>query len=603
MRIYDFKKDMRIKKKYILIGAIFLLLYANIAHAQQSEEDSIKFYSGSDMLNNHYGNNTNEITDINKIISHYEDVILTGNGHIRLVAPVGRDRKEDPVKINLAALRAAVLRNYLKQNFRMLTNWNFTFYLDNTRNYSQTIEVSYIPHAIPPGVSSTIYYTDRKNDLQQIKSALSKYRKLPYLADAPMFADNAVTRASFDKINAIATKPVDIEPKEGESNPEKLLIAIHYRWDKHNLDSLYLSNPENLHLLDSTLKSKNSRYIDTLTIVAYASPEGQPDYNKRLSERRAQTIKNYITANYKTIAPEQIITQARGENWDGLRKFAINDLELPSRNEVLKILDSPLNNEQKQSLLTKLNGGITYYRYILPNYYRYLRNGASVMITYSPDLPAPAPIVVPEPEPKPQPVAMVEPKPIVRYPVALKTNLLFDAVGALNIGVEMPIGKHFSVIGDFAYSYWRSYKNLYALQTLQYGVEGRYWFGVNENKKARKQEWAKPLRGWNVGLYGMYCNRYDVQWIDGYQGDGFWSAGLSAGYAAPIARNLTLELSLAAGYFYTSEYRHYHQPEYDANGKYHLMWQQTGSFGTFTLTKVRVSLVWLIGSSKKGARK
>lgn len=599
---------MRARKLFILIGVIFLLWYSDIAYAQQNSEFPVEFHSGSDVLFDSYGDNVKEIVAVRQLMSRYEDVILSGNGHIRLVAPIGLNEATNPIIINLAALRAAVIRNYLKKSFRMLTNWSFTFYMDTTRAYNNTIEISYIPYAIPADVSSTIYYTNEKNNLQKVKQALSKYGKLPYLSNAPIFSDATITRAHFDEINAIATKPVNVEAKEGEPNPEKSLIAIHYRWDKDNLDSLYLSNPENLRLLDSILNSENSKYIDTLTIVAYASPEGHPDYNKRLSERRAKTIKDYITANYKAIAPERILTQAWGENWEGLRNLVIRDREFPFRNEVLNIIDSSLSSLQKQSQLTKLNGGVTYYRYILPNYYRYLRNGASVLITYSPDLPMKLiPFVVPEPEPelipKPEPIIIPAPEPIVRYPVALKTNLLFDVVGALNIGIEVPVGSHFSVVGDFAYAYWRSSKNLYALQTLEGGVEGRYWFGVNNKRKEKNPEWAKPLRGWNVGIYGMYCSRYDVQWIDGYQGDGFWSAGLTAGYAIPVARNLTFEFSLAAGYFYTPQYRHYHQPEYDADGKYHLMWQETGKFGTFTLTKARISLVWLIGSEKRGGRK
>lgn len=599
------KNKIEAKKIVISIGVIFLQLYATMVYGQEYEKHAIEFYSDSDMLYDHYSNNSKNISAARLLISYFEDVILTGNGHIRFVAPIGSDKKEDPVAINLAALRATAIRNSLKGNFRMLTDWSFTFYLDTTRLSNNTIEINYIPQTTSADVSSEIHCTGKKNNLSTITQTLAKYGKLPYLSDAPAFLDDTIARAHFDKINAIATQPVDGGSKEGESYSAKKLFAIHYRWDKDNLDSLYLSNPQNLHLLDSILTSVDSAYINTLTIVAYASPEGQPDHNQRLSERRAKTIKNYIKSKYTSIAPEQIIIEARGENWDGLRNFVIHDNDLPSRDEVLKIIDSPLPSLQKQSLLTKLNGGVIYYRYILPNYYRYLRNGAFVLISYKSDLP-PIPFLMlasgpglRSSPPEPELMAMSKSKPIVKYPIALRTNLLFDAIGAPNIGIEMPIGDHFSVLADFAYAYWRSPKNLYALQTLEWGVEGRYWFGVNEKKKLKNAEWSKPLRGWNAGVYGMYCSRYDVQWTNGYQGDGFWSMGLTAGHATPIARNLALEFSLAAGYFYTPEYRHYHQPEYDTNGKYHLMWQQTGNFGTFTLTKARISLVWLIRSTKK----
>ena len=186
-------------------------------------------------------------------------------------------------------------------------------------------------------------------------------------------------------------------------------------------------------------------------------------------------------------------------------------------------------------------------------------------------------------------VVTFEDKPVVgrsaAYPLALKTNLLFDVVGAPNLGVELSLGgnRKFSVAADVAYAYWQI-NNLYALQTIQGGVEAKYWFRPSE----------RSFTGWNTGVYGMYCNRYDVQWKDGYQGDGFWSAGISAGYSMPISKRLNLEFAIAGGYFYTPEVRHYHRPE---NG--HLLWEETRyNVGRVSLTKLKVNLVWLIGRKK-----
>lgn len=170
------------------------------------------------------------------------------------------------------------------------------------------------------------------------------------------------------------------------------------------------------------------------------------------------------------------------------------------------------------------------------------------------------------------------------YSFALKSNLLFDLVGAPNLGVEVPIGRKFSVGADFAYAYWQL-KNLYALQTIQGGVEAKYWFNQKRG----------TLTGWNAGVYGIYCSRYDMQWKDGYQGDGFYSAGASGGYAIPVSNRFNIEFALAAGYFYTPEVRHYHKPEND-----HLLWQETRyNVGRFTLTKLKVNIVWLIGKEKR----
>lgn len=402
---------------------------------------------------------------------------------------------------------------------------------------------------------------------------------------------------------------------------EKIIITIYYRWDKDNLDNTYLTNTQTLARIDSLLHLKSADYIDSLRIVAYASPDGAPEYNKRLSERRANTIKDYLLATYPRLQKQQIITEAGGENWDGFRRMAEADRELPMKEQVLAIVNNQnITDLQRQSQIAKLDGGRVYKNYIRPNYYKYLRAGASLFVIYNTGKPIdidfepiditsvePEPIVIvePEPTPTPEPESEPEPEPIITYPVAFRTNLLYDAVGAVNIGIELPFGrkKSWSFILDGAYSYWRLSKNLYALQTLEYGAEARYWFGANESRKMKNPNWAKPLKGWNAGVYGRYWQRYDVQWIDGYQGDETWSAGLTAGYAFPIGKQLSLEASVGGGWLSTSEYRHYHQPEYNADGKYHLMWQESGKWSGLAITKVRFSLVWLIENRKKGGEK
>lgn len=110
---------MRTNKLFLLIGVAFVLLQADLAYGQQADVHTIRFRPGSDIIYDGYGGNLEEIAAVKGLVSHYEDLILTGSGHIRLVAPIGNDGKAtDPTGINLAALRAAVVRNYLKRNFR-----------------------------------------------------------------------------------------------------------------------------------------------------------------------------------------------------------------------------------------------------------------------------------------------------------------------------------------------------------------------------------------------------------------------------------------------------------------------------------------------------
>lgn len=170
------------------------------------------------------------------------------------------------------------------------------------------------------------------------------------------------------------------------------------------------------------------------------------------------------------------------------------------------------------------------------------------------------------------------------YPIALRTNLLFDAVGGLNAGAEVPVGRRFSVAADFAYAHWRI-NNTYALQTTQGSVEGRYWFMPG----------AMPLTGWNSGVYATYGGDYDVQFRGGYQGDGFWSAGVTGGYSKSLSHRFIIDFSLGAGYFFTFEVRHYSAPQ---DGR--LVWDETRyNVGRFSLTKARVTLMWLFDMKRK----
>lgn len=173
------------------------------------------------------------------------------------------------------------------------------------------------------------------------------------------------------------------------------------------------------------------------------------------------------------------------------------------------------------------------------------------------------------------------------FRMAIRSNLLSDIILMPNIGVEIPIGKRYSVAADFIYTYWRI-NNRYAIQTIQGNLEGRYWFDWKD----------RELTGWNIGVYVTLSGDYDVQWQGGWQGDRFWSTGLTGGYSMQISPTFNLDFSLGAGLFFTPEARSYERPQ---DG--HLIWKETRYDVTrFSLTKARVSLVWLFNITKKSNR-
>jgi peptidoglycan-associated lipoprotein len=66
-----------------------------------------------------------------------------------------------------------------------------------------------------------------------------------------------------------------------------------------------------LRTLTVALKTLNDSPAMRLHIEGYASPEGRPEYNRALSERRARAVRDYLTA--RGIAASRLTITAYGE--------------------------------------------------------------------------------------------------------------------------------------------------------------------------------------------------------------------------------------------------------------------------------------------------
>lgn len=173
---------------------------------------------------------------------------------------------------------------------------------------------------------------------------------------------------------------------------------------------------------------------------------------------------------------------------------------------------------------------------------------------------------------------------------ALKTNLLFDAALTPNIELEIPIGKHWSVAGEWIFPWWLTNERQNCYQLQAGNLEGRYWFnspGVI----------MQPMLGWFAGLY-LGAGYYDFESDKtGYQGE-FQNIGLSGGYTHKIGRRLRLEYSLGVGFLKT-KYRKYNAVQgYDDT--WYLVREQTQPRKVwFGPTRAKVSLVWLLTHKKQ----
>lgn len=128
---------------------------------------------------------------------------------------------------------------------------------------------------------------------------------------------------------------------------------------------------ERVDRLFSPLTSDTSTYeVLSVSVTGHASVEGAWQYNLRLSGRRAESMRDYLSGRYG-VPVRQISVQGLGEDWDGLRK-AVGASDMPFREEVLHIIDRYDVFDGREMRLMELDHGKPY-RYMAGNIFPSLR--------------------------------------------------------------------------------------------------------------------------------------------------------------------------------------------------------------------------------------
>lgn len=135
----------------------------------------------------------------------------------------------------------------------------------------------------------------------------------------------------------------------------------------------YRRNPFELAKINATIdsvKQDKDVTIDSLFIKGFASPEGSYTNNIRLAKGRTQALKEYVQALHH-FAPGIIFTSFEPEDWEGLRRF-VEKSELTHRNEILELIDSPLEPDAKDAKIKRTYP--TEYAFLLSEVYPALRH-------------------------------------------------------------------------------------------------------------------------------------------------------------------------------------------------------------------------------------
>ena len=388
-------------------------------------------------------------------------------------------------------------------------------------------------------------------------------------------------------------------------------LQVYFRQDKILLEPLFRDNGKRLRefsrLFNRLLYSPDSR-VRSVLIVSGASPEGPSTRNRYLSDNRAKVVYDYLLDNH-LVDSAHVEIESRGVDWKGLAA-RVEASDLPYKDEVLAILDLPewirkdgkVADGRKDRLMNFRGGKV--WNELYARYFPDLR-GTRVMIAYNillaeKEAPPPVEVVtktdtvyIDRPDTVyikkvnvdtvyvKETVVIPDTLPKRRRPfyMAIKSNLLYDALVIPNIGVEVGIGKGLTIGGYYQNIWLRNgaYTKWYRLE----GFEAEIKYYINKVRR--------PFKGHHVGIYGQM-----LTWDFTYKGRGYlaerwaYGGGISYGYALPIGKRFNLDFEIGAGYLGGN--MHEYIP---TDG--HRVWQFVEPFRWIGPTKLGVTLQWLIG--------
>lgn len=393
-------------------------------------------------------------------------------------------------------------------------------------------------------------------------------------------------------------------------------VKIHFRQGRVDLNMSLRENRQALEGIEERLRVdfRDSIYeLKRVRVIGGASPEGSIPLNRRLSERRAQVLFNYLS-RYGALPDSLTVFTFLGRDWEGLIRLVEEDSLVPYRGETLELLrDIAARSrggedaaDDNLGRLSRFKGGEPY-RYMYWKLFPDLR-ASQVLLWYERVVnplmlpPRAAEVIrVEAPVLALQPVCTELPPPPKPFYMAIKTNLLYDAVAIPNVGVEFYLGRDWSVDADWMYAWWKIDREHWYWRVYGGEVAVKKWFGSAAKRK--------PLTGHHIGVYAQMLT-YDFEtggtgYMGGKPGGDLWDkanwgVGVEYGYSLPVGRRLNLDFAIGVGYL-GGEYWKY-KPEDDC-----YVWQETKDRNWFGPTKAEVSLVWLLGrgnyNKEKGGKR
>ena len=152
--------------------------------------------------------------------------------------------------------------------------------------------------------------------------------------------------------------------------PESAPVRVCFPSDQYAVSAAYLNNAPALATIDSLAALCANDPEAKLEIVSYSSPEGIVLYNQYLSEKRSAALRNHIVSRHPELKG-RITILPYAESWHDLRAAVERDTRLgtDARAEMLEVIDSDRDSDEKEELLKALPAYSHFYR----NFFRSFR--------------------------------------------------------------------------------------------------------------------------------------------------------------------------------------------------------------------------------------
>lgn len=389
-----------------------------------------------------------------------------------------------------------------------------------------------------------------------------------------------------------------------QATPTDDSVRIYFRHGYSVLNLAIYNNQATIDTLIARINAFRPQPGDTTSIHIHiegnASPSGTSDANLRLSQRRAERVADYLRPRLNQPRLRYTLV-AGGIDWDELTHLVEQTPDLPAQAELLHILrhtplwirnaDGQIDDGRKKQLMD-LRGGQPY-RVMAERLFPQLRNAH--ITVYLPNAEEEEEETEKIEEIKEvekieeiknvekvesfdsaQSPAQGEIAPAAELPhrLALKTNLLYDAILMPSLEIEYRLNPRWTLNLEGDMAWWHNNPKHRYYQVATISPEIRRWF-------PRRQ---KAWHGHYIGLFGGFT-WYDLEnRKEGYKGEAV-TTGLTYGYMFPIGRRLSLEAGIGLGFMHT-RYEEY----LPIDG--HYVYQQTKRLNYFGPLKLKLNLAW-----------